>query len=180
MRTRPVGHRLTGQRRRIATALITLGIVGSTAATFAPVADATPSTAGVGIHRVDQLGDLSYQAMFAVGVQVYEYAGVIEEHSSVNPPTYYTVLRKLHTPAQGTPGSRRYGFVGAALPATFAMYPTLGHPSVLAHSSFIFGVNPSRMTILPGTGLSQCLSFTIGPVGPLTGGGALASNTCPS
>ncbi|RPA57694.1 hypothetical protein EF294_17625 [Gordonia oryzae] len=150
----------------------------STAATFAPAAHATPSTADAGIHRVDQIGDLSYQAMFAVGVQVFEYAGVIEERYNDDSTIYYTVLRKLHTPAQGTPGSRRYGFIGAALPATFAMYPTLGHPSVLAHSSFIFGVNPSRMTILPGSGLSQCLTFTIGPVGKLTGGGALASNTC--
>ncbi|QUD82023.1 hypothetical protein J8M97_20095 [Gordonia polyisoprenivorans] len=167
----------TTARRRVAAALVAMTVAGGTTVALAPAASAAPPTAS-GIHRVDELGDLSYQALFAVGVQVYEYAGVIRENNPYNPPLFYTVLRRLHTPTQGTPGSRRYGFLGAALPETFAMYPSAGGPAVLAQPGGIFGVNPRTLTLTPNSHLSQCLNYPVGPIGPLTGGGALVTAAC--
>ncbi|MGV9826988.1 hypothetical protein [Gordonia sp. NPDC003429] len=170
-------------QRRVAVALAALTIAGGAGAAVTPQASAAPSAAATqpGIHRVDQLGDVTYQALFAAGVQVYEFVGFYKQTDAYNPPLYYTVLRKLHNPREGKAGSKRYGFLGfgpgTVLPELFGMYPQT-HPTTAISFAYTFPFDSRTGKPVP-QGRSQCITApSVGPIGPLTGGGAWVRSVC--
>lgn len=170
-----------GVRARVAAALISVTVMfGAVSAAVAARADAAPPRPNAA-SLVDDLANLPYQALFAANVQVYEFAGIYRQDSPFSAPYFFTVLRKLHNANEGTPGNRRYAFVGkgagSTLPEAFGMYP--GHrPSSDLHLRWTFQFDPRTLTPTLG-GVMQCLSPpTVGSVGTLVGG-AVATRTCP-
>ena len=170
-------------RRGVVAALAAATIASGAAVATAPSAHAAPTQPG--IHQVDQLGDLTYQALFGAGVQVYEYATTVRgtsDSTGITPRYYYTVLRKLHNPREGKPGSLRYGFVGLGpgtqLPEVFALYSRL-HPEPHNLGNFYFRVNPQTLQPLSyDPHPLPCPKLISGPIGPLTGGAAILGNRC--
>ena len=80
-------------RRGVVAALAAATIASGAAVATAPSAHAAPTQPG--IHQVDQLGDLTYQALFGAGVQVYEYATTVRgtsDSTGITPRYYYTCL----------------------------------------------------------------------------------------
>ncbi|MCM3895133.1 hypothetical protein ND991_07920 [Gordonia sputi] len=153
-------------RTRVATALVAAAaVVGGVAFTGGAHADAEPTDVSI----VDDVANLPYQALFAAGVQVYEFAGVYRQDSPFSAPYFFTVLRKLHNANQGAPGARRYAFVGrgpgSTLPEAFGMYPGR-RPSTDLHLRWTFQFDPRTLTP------------TLGPIGTLAGG-AVATRVCP-
>ncbi len=164
-------------RTRVAAVLIAVAVAGGVAFTQGPDADAAPTNASI----VDDVSNLPYQALFATGVQVYEFAGIYRQDSPFSAPYFFTVLRKLHSANQGAPGTRRYAFVGrgpgSTLPEAFGMYPGR-RPSPDLHLRWTFQFDPRTLTPTLG-GVMQCLSPpTVGPIGTLAGG-AVATRVCP-
>lgn len=171
-----------GVRGRVVAALISVIVAcGAVSASVAARADATPP-APTEASLVDDLANLPYQALFAANVQVYEFAGIYRQDSPFSAPYFFTVLRKLHNANQGTPGNRRYAFVGrgpgSTLPEAFGMYPGR-RPSSDLHLRWTFQFDPRTLTPTLG-GVMQCLSPpTVGTVGNLVGG-AVVTRACPT
>ncbi|ALG83314.1 hypothetical protein ACH46_00820 [Gordonia phthalatica] len=135
----------------------------------APQAAAQPPTP----HRVDQLGDIVYDQLFTVGVQVYERVETRRQTVYAPQPVtnYIPVLRRLHSPREGKPGSLRYGFLGSPLPEAFATQGTLGRSSARLGTGHIVTLNPR--TLGPSDHYSQlCVSDPLDGrrIGPLAGG----------
>lgn len=172
---RRTGCKLLGTR--VATALVAVAVAGGVTFTQSTHADAAPTNSSI----VNDMANLPYQALFAAGVQVYEFAGIYRQDSPGSAPYFFTVLRKLHSANQGAPGTRRYAFVGrgpgSTLPEAFGMYPDR-RPSSDLHLRWTFQFDPRTLTPTLG-GVMQCLSPpTVGPIGTLAGG-AVATHTCP-
>lgn len=183
--------RTSAPRRGTAVALVTMAVAGGLSLS-APIAQAAPPVAhsttqpavarnATPVGSVEQLADLPYQALFAAGVQVYEFATIYKQTSPA-PTVYYTVLRRLHNAHEGTPGSKRYGFLGfgpgVTLPEVFGMYPR-STPSTTISYSYTFPFDPRTMTPIP-QGRQQCITApSVGPIGPLTGGGSWVRSVCP-
>lgn len=157
--------------RMSATALAAAAVLGA-GLTGVPVAAAAPQAP---VTRVADLGDVSYDALFTVGVQVYERV-MIRPVENLSPPGNQLVLRRVATPRDGVPGSKRYGFLGQQLPTAFTV-PEGGrwaggtftpNPGELG-SGLLIPLNPRTLERAARPGQLQALYFSTGSIGPLRG-----------
>lgn len=106
----------------------TLVVATTAAVTFAggavtgSVAAADPAgavTSSAEIREPAQLQDVTFTALFGLGIQVYEEVTVRPIDSDISPGGE-RVLRRLPSAADGDPSRRHYAFLGAPLPEAFS------------------------------------------------------------
>ena len=106
--------------RRLATAISTAAVAGALAtAVHAPAqaAPTPPATPAAAVHQVDQLGDLTYAAAFALGVQVYQPIARIPRGGVTE-----MVLQRVPSPRAGNPTLPKYAIIGYQLPAVIGSF----------------------------------------------------------
>lgn len=165
---------------RVRKSITTIAVASLVAAGALSAESPSASAAPPGVSTSQSLGlaqvsGADYDALFALGVQVYERV-TIRAVPNLYPPGNELVLRRLTTPREGKPGSKRYGFIGQRLPAVFSI-PEGGrwvggrfyrNPGQLG-GGLIQPLTPTTLQYPPRTQPLQALYFSTSTIGPLRG-----------
>ena len=105
---------------------------------FAPGAAAAPAPPPI----VHQVAGAPYSWLFDAGLQVYEQ---VDYRPSPEPhvPIGTFVMRRLHGPDDGRPGTPRYVYVGQRLPEAFEVSGEWGAPH--RQSGFLLPLDPTTL-----------------------------------